>query len=116
MPKRFFAATRKGLFAFEANGGGWSHVRTSFLADPCTALLPDPRDGSLYVALKHGHFGVKLHRSSRSRRATSASASAASSCRTALLHSASLCIVSKQTATTESFCGLFLYSHLSVLK
>ena len=26
-------------------------------------VLPDPRDGALYAALGHGHFGVKLHRS-----------------------------------------------------
>ena len=28
-----------------------------------TAALRDPRDGAIYAALKHGHFGTKLHRS-----------------------------------------------------
>jgi hypothetical protein len=35
----------------------------AFLAAPVTVLLDDPRDGTLYVALAHGHFGCKLHRS-----------------------------------------------------
>src|SRR2546428_528318 len=34
------------------------------LADrPVTAVLADARDGARYAALKHGHFGPKLHRS-----------------------------------------------------
>ncbi|MCW5626824.1 MAG: exo-alpha-sialidase [Burkholderiales bacterium] len=33
------------------------------LGDPVTAVLDDPRDGTLYAALNLGHFGVKLRRS-----------------------------------------------------
>ena len=36
---------------------------TSFLGDNVTLTAHDRRDGSLYAALNHGHFGVKLHRS-----------------------------------------------------
>ncbi|MFN0071635.1 MAG: WD40/YVTN/BNR-like repeat-containing protein [Chloroflexota bacterium] len=55
--------TRKGLFTLERQGNGWSIIRTAFLADPVSVVLPDPRDGSMYAALALGHFGVKLHRS-----------------------------------------------------
>jgi len=63
MAKRLYVATRKGLLDFGATGGGWELERTSFLAEPVTAVLPDARDGTLYAALSLGHFGVKLHRS-----------------------------------------------------
>ncbi|MCH7884616.1 MAG: exo-alpha-sialidase [Planctomycetes bacterium] len=67
MSNRLLVATRKGLFAFErSNRKGkpsWVIQQTSFLADNVTLVLPDARDGSVYAALDHGHFGVKLHRS-----------------------------------------------------
>jgi hypothetical protein len=62
---RLLVATRKGLFTIERNGkppGSWSISGTDFLADNVSIVLPDPRDGTLYAALDHGHFGVKLHR------------------------------------------------------
>ena len=34
----------------------------AFLGDNVTLALHDPRDGTDYAALNHGHFGVKLHR------------------------------------------------------
>jgi hypothetical protein len=64
MAKRLFVATRKGLFQYERTGsGGWSLAGRSFLADNISMVLPDHRDGRVYAALDHGHFGVKLHRS-----------------------------------------------------
>jgi len=67
MSDRVFIGTRKGLFILERNGkwngGGWHIARTAFLGDPVTMVLHDPRDGTLYAALHHGHFGDKLHRS-----------------------------------------------------
>src|SRR5512146_2025502 len=63
MTGRIFAATRKGLFTAERSGGRWRIASTAFLGDQGTMLFPDPRDGHLYAALRHGHFGVKLHRS-----------------------------------------------------
>lgn len=61
---RMWVATRKGLFALERQQGGtWGIVSRSFLGDNCSMVLPDERDGSVYAALGHGHFGVKMHRS-----------------------------------------------------
>lgn len=56
-------ATRKGLFAFRRQEGGWRAGAPAFLAQPVSAVLADRRDGRLYAALRLGHFGVKLHRS-----------------------------------------------------
>jgi hypothetical protein len=65
---RFLVATRKGLFDFRRVAAGtrgrWELERVSFLGQPVTVALPDPRDGTIYVALTLGHFGAKLHRSS----------------------------------------------------
>lgn len=56
-------ATRKGLFRLRRGAAGWAIEGVSFLGDPVTMVLEDPRDGLLYAALALGHFGVKLHRS-----------------------------------------------------
>jgi len=59
-----WVASRKGLFRFDDEGGGWAIAGPpAFLAAPVTAILDDPRDGALYVGLAHGHFGCKFHRS-----------------------------------------------------
>jgi len=63
MSSRILAATRKGLFTIERGQSRWTVKSVSFLGDNASVVLPDPRDGSVYVALGHGHFGVKLHRS-----------------------------------------------------
>jgi photosystem II stability/assembly factor-like uncharacterized protein len=51
------------LFTVERGASEWSICRASFLGDNCTLVMHDARDGSLFAALNHGHFGVKLHRS-----------------------------------------------------
>ncbi|MFO1498322.1 MAG: exo-alpha-sialidase [Verrucomicrobiota bacterium] len=69
-------ATRKGLFTLRRRSAGWSIQNTSFMGDHCSIVMHDPRpwngaggkpagapEGTLYAALGHGHFGVKLHRS-----------------------------------------------------
>jgi hypothetical protein len=57
--------TRKGLFTLHRGTAGWSlGDKVHFLAEPVSAVLADPRDGQWYAALRLGHFGVKLHRSS----------------------------------------------------
>lgn len=56
-------ATRKGLFIYEHTGGLWQVKHRAFLGDHVVNVLHDPRDGSRYAALKHGHFGPKLQRS-----------------------------------------------------
>src|SRR3954468_24113577 len=68
MSDRLLVGTRKGLMSFARNGNGWAIARTDFAGIPVTAVLNDrrdaaSRDGVLYAALKHGHFGAKLHRS-----------------------------------------------------
>jgi photosystem II stability/assembly factor-like uncharacterized protein len=68
MSDRLLVGTRKGLMTFARNGGGWTIARTDFPGIPVSAVLHDRRDGALadgalYVALNHGHFGAKLHRS-----------------------------------------------------
>lgn len=67
---RLFVATRKGLFTVERRKGAearsrarWTITGAQFLGDNASMVLPDRRDGWVYVALGHGHFGVKLHRS-----------------------------------------------------
>ncbi len=63
-------STRKGLFTLTRSATGrWETVNVAFLGSPVTISLADPRDGSWYAALDHGHFGAHLHRS-RDRGAT----------------------------------------------
>lgn len=63
MGERAWVSTRKGLFPLERVRGAWRIGKPSFLGDPVTIALCDPRDGALYAALNLGHFGVKLRRS-----------------------------------------------------
>lgn len=62
MSNRLRIATRKGLFTAEKNESTWIITKADFLGDNVSLTLTDPRDGTLYAALDHGHFGVKLHR------------------------------------------------------
>jgi hypothetical protein len=62
MTDRIIVSTRKGLFTVERNGGSWGTANSEFLGDNVSIALVDPRDGTRYAALDHGHFGVKLHR------------------------------------------------------
>src|SRR5687767_3144561 len=65
MTDRAFVATRKGVFTItrKPTTGKWSIERVAFLGDNASIVSFDPRDGAIYVALGHGHFGVKMHRS-----------------------------------------------------
>ena len=63
MARRILVATRKGLFTIEKARDRWDVARVDFLGDTVGMTLADPRDGALYAALEHGHFGPKLHRS-----------------------------------------------------
>jgi photosystem II stability/assembly factor-like uncharacterized protein len=58
-----YAASRKGLFRYRRDGATWQALPVAFVGAPVSSVLRDPRDGRLYVALHHGHFGTKLHRS-----------------------------------------------------
>ncbi len=63
MSDQMFVATRKGLFRIDRSGSGWKIAQAAFLGDSVTMVLPDQRDGSVYAAVGHGHFGAKMHRS-----------------------------------------------------
>ncbi len=62
MSDRLLLATRKGLFTVERRGGDWSSELIGFPGVPVTNALRD-ESGVIYAALRHGHFGPKLHRS-----------------------------------------------------
>jgi len=63
MSDTLLISTRKGLFTLARTNGTWDITGVDFLGDNVTLTLTDPRDGRHYAALDHGHFGVKLHRS-----------------------------------------------------
>jgi hypothetical protein len=63
MSDKLLVSTRKGLFTVMCDGGHWDITGVDFLGDNVTLTLTDPRDGRSYAALDHGHFGVKMHRS-----------------------------------------------------
>lgn len=64
MSDRLLVATRKGVFQIRrAPDATWSVARVDFLGVNTSLVSVDPRDGAIYAALGHGHFGVKLHRS-----------------------------------------------------
>jgi len=53
--------TRKGLFRLERRRDGWHLESPHFLGIPVNNALRDPRDGSIWACLCHGHWGPKLH-------------------------------------------------------
>jgi len=63
MSDRIWVATRKGLFRIDRGDGGWRIGDAKFLGDNLPLVARDPRDGAIYAAFGHGHFGIKLHRS-----------------------------------------------------
>ncbi len=68
MAKKVMISTRKGLFELGKTRGGWTVKESSFVGDNVTLTLHDPRDGTDYAALNHGHFGIKLHRRDKSKK------------------------------------------------
>ena len=63
MSNSLLVSTRKGLFTVSRTGGDWGISTADFLGDNVSLALTDKRDGRRYAALDHGHFGVKMHRS-----------------------------------------------------
>lgn len=65
MSHTLWVGTRKGLFRLESGDAGksWRIANVSFLGEPVSMVLHDPRDRAVYAALNLGHFGVKMHRS-----------------------------------------------------
>ena len=62
---QLLVATRKGLMVVEGQGdrANWRITAHHFKGEPVTHVLADPRDGTWYAALRMGHFGVKLRKS-----------------------------------------------------
>jgi hypothetical protein len=65
MSDRLLVSTRKGLFTVSRQARRWEITAVDFLGDNVSITLADRRDGRLYAALDHGHFGVKVHRSTK---------------------------------------------------
>jgi hypothetical protein len=63
MSDRVYVATRKGLFTVDRTPSKWTISRATFVGDNVTVMMHDPRNGNLFAALNHGHFGIKVHRS-----------------------------------------------------
>jgi len=63
MSDTILVSTRKGLFTVARKAVGWEIERVDFLGDNVSIAVSDDRDGRCYAALDHGHFGVKLQRS-----------------------------------------------------
>ena len=63
MSDTLLVSTRKGLFTVSRKAKQWEITAVDFLGDNVTITLSDRRDGRRYAALDHGHFGVKVHRS-----------------------------------------------------
>ena len=63
MSDTLLVSTRKGLFTVLRKRVAWAISAVDFLGDNVSVTLTDHRDGRRYAALDHGHFGVKLHRS-----------------------------------------------------
>ena len=62
MSDRLLLTTRKGLFTVKRSRAGWDTTLIGFAGIPVTNALR-AGSGVIYAALKHGHFGPKLHRS-----------------------------------------------------
>ena len=63
MADRLLVGTRKGLFVLERDGRGWAVAARQFLGVEVPIVMQDPRTGTIHAAVKHGHFGTKVHRS-----------------------------------------------------
>lgn len=60
---KMLIGTRKGLVNYECIDGQWRCTGDSFRGFPVSYAMSDPRDGTRWACLDHGHWGAKLHRS-----------------------------------------------------
>ncbi len=63
MSDRLILGTRKGAVILDRLNGGWTPRPISHPGVPVCYACADPRDGTLWAALDHGHWGSKLSRS-----------------------------------------------------
>ncbi|MDJ0973499.1 MAG: glycosyl hydrolase [Planctomycetota bacterium] len=60
---RLLIGTRKGLLEVTRGDGGWSLGEMQLPGQPIAYACRDPRNGSIWASIDHGHWGVKLSRS-----------------------------------------------------
>jgi hypothetical protein len=58
-----WVGSRKGLFVAQRDSTGWRIGKPHFPGEPVSQFLANPHDGAWYAALRLGHFGVKLWKS-----------------------------------------------------
>ncbi len=63
MSNSLWVGTRKGLFSIVRNGHGWDIRQAEFLGVQVPIVCASPESKQVFAALKHGHFGPKIHRS-----------------------------------------------------
>ena len=63
MQKTILLGTRKGFIAYQFSRDKWKVENLSFEGVPVSIAYADPRNGTWWACLDHGHWGVKLHRS-----------------------------------------------------
>jgi len=62
--RTMLVGTRKGLFVLKQSKSGWKKVNYSHQTAPVPYACVDPRNGTLWASIDHGHWGCKVHRSS----------------------------------------------------
>jgi len=63
MKTKLLLGTRKGLIIYHKDNTGWKYESTHFLGIPVSLSFVDGRTNTWWACLDHGHWGVKLHRS-----------------------------------------------------
>ena len=63
MKTTLLLGTRKGFIAYRFSNNRWQAENLSFEGFPVSIAYADPRNGTWWACLDHGHWGVKLHRS-----------------------------------------------------
>jgi len=63
MKSTLLLGTRKGFVAYHLQNNHWQMENLSFEGVPVSIAYADPRNGTWWASLDHGHWGVKLHRS-----------------------------------------------------
>ena len=63
MTDTILLGTRKGTVMIDRQGSGWRPRPILHAGVPVCYAARDPRDGTLWASLDHGHWGPKLSRS-----------------------------------------------------
>lgn len=62
MAEKLYVGTRKGLFVMEREAKSWRTASSTFMGAQVPMLMSASADDLAIVALQHGHFGAKMHR------------------------------------------------------